>query len=229
MVLGASTQASGGSRELADGLRVWASAAGDLSQTLVAEDAEQALEQLALVPEIAAMVVDLSATAGGVVALERIREQHPLLPILVLVSAAGARARIHQLKCEWCALPANARELRHFVLRAQAFQRVQNAWRSWLVEYGAKTYGLSSRATGLLAQAVRDAAPGLLMAELGVSHHTLLAQVSRLLAPRGEVTELARADDLLARLLADTSLREWDPQRPDEVAPGVAGEPELRH
>jgi CheY-like chemotaxis protein len=222
-------QASNGSRELADGLRFWASAVGDLSETLIAEDAEEALEQLTLVPQIAALVVDLAATAGGVVALERIREQHPLLPILVLVGATASRARVHQLKCEWCTLPANVRELRHFVLRAQGFQRVQNAWRSWLVEYGAKTYGLSSRATGLLTQAVREAAPGLLMAELGVTHHTLLAQVSRLLTPRGEVTELARADDLLARLLANTSLREWDRQRPDELAPGVAGEPELHH
>jgi hypothetical protein len=228
-VLGASTPRSGGSRELGDGLDLVLRATHDIAEALIADNGDVALEHLARVPEIAAVIVHLPRTPDGGDALERIRERHPLMPVLALLDSTSDRSLIQRLKCEWCELPANARQIRHFVLRAQAFLRVQHAWRSWLVEYGAKTYGLSSRATALLAQAVKGSAPGLLMAELGISHHTLVAQVSRLLTAQGPATDLARADDLLARLLAQTSLHDRDQQRADEVLSGVAGEPELRH
>lgn len=217
-----------GSRQLADGLDAALRSVCDVAETLLAETVDEALAHLAEVPQVAAVIMHVPLTGDAGEGLERIRERHPLIPILALVERGADLARVQQLKCESCELPANARQIRHFVLRAQAFQRLQKAWRSWLVEYGAKTYGLSSRAIGLLTQAVNNAAPGLLMAELGVSHHTLLSQVSRLLTPRSDLTEIARADDLLARLLAQTSLREWDRQRADEAAAATA-EPGFRH
>ncbi|HMJ13270.1 MAG TPA: hypothetical protein VK524_17740 [Polyangiaceae bacterium] len=231
-LLGASVRRSGrpsepdAGRGLAEAL-----ALSGLGDSLLAENAGEVLEHLAQCGEVSAVIVHLPGTAQGADALQRIREQHPLIPILALVGPDCDRARIAQLKCEACELPLNVRELKNFVLRAHAFQRVQAAWRSWLVEYGAKTYGLSSRAAGLLAQAVDKAGPALLMAELGVSHHTLFAQVRRLLTRGSESMDLARADDVLARLLANTSLRDWDrahPSRLDDATTSGAGKPELR-
>jgi hypothetical protein len=76
---------------------------------------------------------------------------------------------------------------------------------------------------------VNNAGPGPLMAELGVSHHTLMGQITRLLTPSHEPTRLERVDALLGRLLASTALCRTDGQRGDDFSAAVLGEPELRH
>lgn len=228
-LLGARTAKDDGSSELDDGFDALVPALGDCCDVLFADSSEQALEQLARRPPPIALIVNLARVGSRSEAVERIRADHPLLPILAVVDGNADPARIQHLKCEMCELPVNVRTLRNFVLRAQGFQRLQVAWRAWLVEYGAKTYGLSSRAIGLLAQAVSNAGPGPLLAELGVSQHTLEAQITRLLRPANEATQLERVDELLGRLLASTALCRWDGQRAEDFSASVLGEPALRH
>ena len=228
-LLGARTAEDDGSSALEDGLDAVVPTLAECCDVVFADGVEQALQQLVQQPQPVALLANVARSGSRAEAVERIRADHPLLPILAVVEAGGNPARLQELKCETCEHPLNARTLRNFVLRAQAFQRVQVAWRSWLVEYGAKTYGLSSRAIGLLAQAVTNAGPGPLLTELGVSHHTLVAQTTRLLRPVNEAARLERVDEVLGRLLANTALCGWDGQREDDFSAKLLGEPELRH
>jgi two-component system response regulator DesR len=123
------------------------------------------------------------ADGSGLDVLKRGRRAYPMLPLLMLTSNTEPRVinAAVALRAEFIAKPAHRRDIRGFLRRAVAFERVPDARIAWVVDDYVRTRGLSPRETDVLAAAVDGTPRRDIADQIGTTENTIKSCVKSLL------------------------------------------------
>lgn len=161
--------------------------------TTVAE-ATRALEAGAL----SALITEQRLPDGaGLEVVRRCRAAWPFLPVLVLTSETAPHVinRAHVLRAEFVAKPARRRNLRIFLRRAVAFERVSDGRVSSVIADAVERHRLSPRESDILAAAVHGVPRKTIADQIGTTENTIKTCVRSVLrkCERASVDELVRS------------------------------------
>ena len=119
----------------------------------------------------------------GLEIVKHCRASYPLLPVLMLTSDTDPPVinRAHSMRAEFLAKPAHRRDLRGFLRRAVAFERVPDQRIAWIVDEMVQTKGLSPRETDILAAALDGTPRKEIADQIGTTENTIKSCIKSLL------------------------------------------------
>lgn len=152
--------------------------------------------------------------------LKTLRGRHPMLPVLILTANTSAEVinRAHRHRAEFHAKPTSRRDLRGFLRRAVAFERVPEQRVTWLIQNTVDQFALTPRETDLLAAAVAGTSRKEVAEQLGTSENTVKSVVKGALRkmPHKSLDDAAR--EILHHALEGSSVvRPFDEERRNDT------------
>lgn len=168
------------------------------------------------------LVMDLDAVEGQeVAALERVREVHPLVPILALSSMPSPDLinSLHALRAELVCKPAGSENVTSFVQRALVAGWLPDDRVAAWVDELARRHALTAREVQLMAYALGNEPRQQVIRRLGITENTLKTQVRALLRKCN-----ARSMDGLAKNVLREALIYDDAQTFAPAEPPDSGE-----
>lgn len=183
-----------------------------IGQTL--SDAKGALESDA--PLTGVIIEEDLPDGSGTEYLKTLRARSPMLPVLILTANTASEVinRAHRYRAEFHAKPTSRRDLRGFLRRAVAFERVPEQRVAWLIQSIVDQFGLTPRETDLLAAAVAGTSRREVAEQLGTSENTVKSVVKGALRkiPHKSLDDAAR--EILHHALEGSSVvRPFDDER----------------
>ncbi len=181
-----------------------------LRRASVLRSAREAFEILETKPRLCALISEQSLVDGPSVGmLRRFRGEYPLLPMLLLTAECTPQVinRAQLLRAEFVAKPARRRNVRAFLRRAVAFERVTDHRVALVVEARVQKHSLSPRETDILAAAIAGTRRNTIADQIGTTENTIKSVVKSLLrkCESASLAELVRS--ILVEALAGSESR----------------------
>lgn len=169
-----------------------------LRRTSLLSSAAEAGRALDTKPKLTALILEQELPdARGATVLKTCRASYPRLPILMLTATTTPKLinLCHLLRVEFVAKPARRRNLKAFLQRAVAFERVPDSRVSAVVEDLVRTRRLSPRETDVLAAATQGVARRVIADQIGTTENTIKSCVRSLLrkCDASNLEEVARS------------------------------------
>lgn len=120
---------------------------------------------------------------SGTHVLKACRTTYPRMPVLMLTATTTPEVinRCHALRAEFVAKPAHRRNVRAFLQRAVAFERVPDSRVAHVIEDLVQSYQLSPRETDVLAAAIGGIPRRTVADQIGTTENTIKSVVRSLL------------------------------------------------
>jgi two-component system response regulator DesR len=159
---------------------------------------------------------------NGIDVVKRCRDLYPMLPVLMLTASIEPRVinRAHSLRAEFLAKPAHRKELRGFLRRAVAFERVPDQRIAWLVDEVVRTRGLSPRETDILAAAVEGTPRKQIAEQIGTTENTVKSCVKSVLRKCGAANLDEVVREIMRRALEGSAADTNEDIDRESIAPG---------
>ncbi|MFO0611614.1 MAG: response regulator [Polyangiaceae bacterium] len=147
-----------------------------LRRTLLVQSGADARRSLEGRPNFMAVVLEHDLPDGsGLGVLKACRAAYPRVPVLMLTATTSSEVinRSHALRAEFVAKPAHRRNVRAFLQRAVAFERVPDSRVAHVIEDLVQCYQLSPRETDVLAAAIGGIPRRTVADQIGTTENTI--------------------------------------------------------
>lgn len=155
-----------------------------LRRTTVVASATEARRVLAEAPKLTALILEQRLPDGtGLTVLKEYRSAYPRTPFLVLTADLNSRLinRCHLLGAEFVAKPTHRRNLKSFLQRSVAFERVPDRRVAAVIQDLVRSHRLSPRETDVVAAATQGTSRKVIADQLGTTENTVKSCVRGLL------------------------------------------------
>lgn len=155
-----------------------------LRRTLLVQTCAEARRTLDGRPSFMAVILEHDLPDGsGLQLLKACRAAYPRLPVLMLTATTAPEVinRCHALRAEFVAKPAHRRNVRAFLQRGVAFERVPDSRVAHVIEDLVHSYHLSPRETDVLAAAIGGIPRRTVADQIGTTENTIKSIVRSLL------------------------------------------------
>lgn len=155
-----------------------------LRRTLLVNSSAEARRSLRGGPTFMAVILEHDLPDGsGLQLLKACRAAYPRMPVLMLTATTTSEVinRCHTLRAEFVAKPAHRRNVRAFLQRSVAFERVPDSRVAHVIEDLVQGYQLSPRETDVLAAAIGGIPRRAVADQIGTTENTIKSVVRSLL------------------------------------------------